>query len=1178
MNTQPSSSKAVQNDLLDGSPDPKTIRNGESRPIDPNVLQRRAAEPENSVWVSASAGTGKTKVLTDRVLRLLLPRASGEPGCKAHKILCLTFTKAGAGEMALRISKTLAKWAVMEDAKLTETLQTLLDRNIKAEDMRAARKLFADVVDVPGGLKIMTIHAFCQSILGRFPLEAKISPNFTVLEDAQAQSLLTQAIRNSLNTDTQVKEALDHIAATINEEQFTSIIKDIVRERGQFERLIKRHFSIDGIYTAICADLGIQPNQNAVLYLQEQCEGTAFDQSGLLTAARAMIDHGSPKTDQPNGQIIANWLEQSPKERQRSFFTYTKAFLTQKNEQRSKLATKAVADASPEVLDILATEGQRILRILDILNAIENTTLTCNLLTLGKAILDHYDTLKSSQNALDFDDLILRTLALLKGESMEVDIEQASSWVHYKLDQGLDHILIDEAQDTNPEQWQIIKALCTEFYENSHQNDTKRTIFTVGDEKQSIYSFQRASPDEFDKMKQYFKAKTLQTEMHWDEVPMNISFRSVRSVLESVDAVFESDEVRDGLGDVPLNHTAFRRGQAGHVELWPLFENDEKDDLPLWSVTTDTQDAQSGQTKLAQHIATTIKLWINNQEILESHSRPIKAGDIMVLVRTRSALVHHIARALKDANIPVSGLDRMVLTSELVIEDLIAIAQLALQPHDDLTLATVLKSPFIGMDEDTLYALCANRKGQNLWSQLQKSEHDSIRQYMEATVHLTASMTPFEFIMHLLHTPCPANERSGLLALKARLGNDAIDPINELLTQSQNFERTETPSLLKFLHELRNQNTEVKRDHEEENDVVRIMTVHGAKGLQAPIVILPDTTSGIASAPSRPEKRLLWPDQSGLDLPLWSPRKDMDCSRFTLGMNHLDHKLEQEHRRLLYVAMTRAEDRLYIGGALGRRKKDAQAPDGSWYALMEHGLKRAQGSETTDNGGIKLAHPQVNPADKTSDRRDQTESPTISLPPWATQSIPDTHKQHSILRPSHIDDSALSPLEANQNHRFLRGNLTHKLLQILPDLPTDQQTQAAERFLKRYAHEFSDDIQRDISKETLSILHDPQYEALFGPDSQAEVPIIGVITDKSGRKQHVSGQIDRLRITGNEIWIVDYKTNRPPPKDQKDIPAIYQKQMQTYASVLKQIYPNHNIHAFLLWTDGPHLMRVDIPS
>ncbi len=888
-----------------------------------------------------------------------------------------------------------------------------------------------------------------------------------------------------------------------------------------------------------------------------------------------MLDVGSPKTDQPNADIIMRWISATPEERSLSFEQYSKAFLTQKQEVKARLATKAVFEHNPDAENTLKTEAMRIIAILDTLKTIENAKLTRDILLLGEAILESYQTLKTEQNALDFDDLILRTLGLLRGETMNVNIEQASSWIHYKLDQGLDHILIDEAQDTNPEQWQILKALTEEFYTGATNNDTKRTVFTVGDEKQSIYSFQRASPEEFSKMKAYFHAKTQGSEGQWDEVPMNTSFRSVRSILEAVDAVFEPDEVRDGLGENILQHTAFRRGQAGHVELWPIFESDEKNKLPLWESLSDSSPALNGQTKLAAHIARTIRQWIDSNEQLPAHDRPLRPGDIMILVKTRSALVHHIARALKDMNIPVSGLDRMVLTAELVIEDLMALAKFALQPQDDLTLATILKSPLIGMDEDTLFTLCHSRSTQSVWESL-NSDHPNIAEYLKKAVHWAGSLTPFEFITTLCYAACPASERSGIQAFKARLGDDVLDPITEFLNRAQTFQREQTPHLLTFLHMLRDNVSELKREQEDESDRVRIMTVHGSKGLQAPIVILPDTTGGISQAPSRAEKRLLWPDQSNLEYPLWSPRKDMDSPPFSSAMEHLDHKLEQEHRRLLYVAMTRAEDRLYVGGALGFGKTADKTPENCWYSLIQRGLQRADSNEELNDGTLVLKHPQTQKPDKAGKQGIVKAQKRHALPDWAASSVESVQKHETVLRPSRIDDNVLSPLESQHKSRFLRGNLTHKLLQILPDLPDDKRHAAAMAFLAQFGQDFSTDIHKDIAAETLQILDHPDFKPLFGPNSQAEVPIGGTLTDPNGLKQRISGQIDRLCITDTHILIVDYKTNRPPPTNPQDIPDIYRKQMQTYASVLKQIYPQKTVKSALLWTDGPSLMPLDL--
>lgn len=522
------------------------------REVEPNVLQRRASRPDASVWVSASAGTGKTKVLTDRVLRLLLPREErpGQiiPGAPAHKILCLTFTKAAASEMALRISKTLSAWAIMpldgpEGTKtLYAELRGLLGRAPSTIEIKAARKLFADTIDVPGGLKIMTIHAFCQSILGRFPLEAGINPHLTILEDSASEALLTAARNRAFaNAEKQpgseLGQALERIAATINEDQFLSLLNDITRERRQLARLKARYFDLEGLYSALCVHLGIAPHTTPQNLLNDACSDESFNANALRSAALTM--QKGKGQDQTNAEIIFNWLAASTEQRMQDFSLYQSAFLKKSDGQiKARLALKNSIEANPEILDILTREGERLIALKDAMAASSSAALTRDILILGESILDEYEILKTGQGALDFDDLILKTLDLLRGKSMGLNAVNAGSWVHYKLDQGLDHILIDEAQDTNPEQWQIIEALCDEFYSNAPDNNMTRTVFTVGDEKQSIYSFQRASPEEFARMQSDFERKTKNALQTWDSVPMNISFRSTSSVLNAVDSVF----------------------------------------------------------------------------------------------------------------------------------------------------------------------------------------------------------------------------------------------------------------------------------------------------------------------------------------------------------------------------------------------------------------------------------------------------------------------------------------------------------------------------------------------------------------------------------------------------------------------------------------------------------------
>lgn len=1142
------------------------------RDLDPNVLQRRASDPESSVWVSASAGTGKTKVLTDRVLRLLLPREDGRVGTAAHKILCLTFTKAAASEMALRISKTLARWAVFSQEELGDALKKLLGRDAKEHEIRAARRLFADVVDVPGGLKIMTIHSFCQSVLGRFPLEAQISPNFTVLEERDALDLLLQAqgivLQGAQRDDaTPLAESLNAIAHVINEKQFLDLLHNITGERHQFSDVLKRHFGVDGLYTKICELSDVPAGVSAEELLCNGCSDDVFDVQVLRKIAAAMIEQGT-KSDVAAGEKIAAWLAMDVDERSdvATFHEYGSAFLTQKGTVRTKLCGKKVSDALPDAQDILAQEAQRVLKVMQDMRALNMAALMRDLFRLCEAVIAEYEELKVQHGALDFDDLIFKTLGLLRGH---LDDGQPNNlWVQYKLDQGLNHILIDEAQDTNPEQWEIIDALCSDFFSGAADFEEERTVFTVGDEKQSIYSFQRASPEEFSRMQADFAGKVQEAKKRWSRVDLNISFRSTRTVLRAVDAVFASEELRKGLGDQPIEHHAFRRGQAGLVELWPLFEADEVEgSSSLWSPPVEVQDAQSGAKKLAQYTAQKIREWLDSEDELPSHGRRVQPGDIMILVRTRNAFVSHLSRALKTLGVPVGGADRIVIHDQLAVQDILAAARFALLPEDDLTLACLLKSPFIGLSEDALFDLAAGRAG-DLWSACLENAAPDVAEYLKVLIEKARAYGPYDFIGWLLQNPCPADEVSGRRAIVRRLGADALDPLDELLGLALDFEHRHIPSLQHFVYAQGEAGAQVKREQEEGGGCVRIMTVHGSKGLQAPIVILPDTVSMPGGAAAQADKRLLWPNQTGFDAPLWSARKDMETGLYSDASGVIDERMDEEYRRLLYVAMTRAEDRLYVAGYRGAR----DPAEGCWYNLVKRGLSQIEDVEELDDGALRVFDPQIHEPDRDTEtlKSDLKSSP---LPDWAFEKAPDEGSaSQDVMRPSRLEEVAASPISGQNEYRFLRGNLTHKLLQILPDIDAQNWRAAAESYLARYGSELSAQVHQDIVSETLTILEDEEFAPLFGPGSQAEVPVTAWLEGQG----LVSGQIDRLIVQENDLYIIDYKTNRPPPQDPNDIPDIYRKQMRAYADAMAKIYPDKVLHAALLWTDGPYLMKVEL--
>lgn len=1142
------------------------------RDLDPNVRQRRASDPFSSVWVGASAGTGKTKVLTDRVLRLLLPRSENKEGTPPHKILCLTFTKAAASEMALRINGILADWAILPDTELYKNLEKLIGRPAHKYEIEAARKLFAQVIDTPGGLKIMTIHSFCQSILGRFPLEAGIRPNFEVLDEATAKDILQQARDKIYSQATQEKSsalsnALYNIASTINEDQFLTLLRSMASEKMQLKKILGQNWNVESFYLELCQKLNITPNKSLADIKRDFC--LTIDEGGLREAGRALFE-STGKTDIAVGGTLLDWLNSDIEARIQNFETYKLVFLKQDGEPRAKLMGKAIGENNPALLNVMQQEQERLVDLKENINKNICTALTRDLFFLGQAILKQYQKLKASQGFLDYDDLINTTSKLLD-KNNESSIANMPSWVLYKLDQGLDHILVDEAQDTNPEQWTIIKSLCEEFFSTLKEKDEIiRTIFVVGDEKQSIYSFQRASPEEFETMQNFFTEKVTQTGHTWNNEALNISFRSSRSVLEAVDMVFAQKNIVDDPGFANSEHISFRsrqNGQGGLVELWPIFENEEKKTFDPWDPPVEIIDTRSGANLCATHIAETIDNWIGNKE-LESHDRTVEAGDIMILVRTRTAFVNQMIRALKLRGIPVSGHDRMILNEQLAVQDLLALAEFSLLPDDDLTLACLLKSPLIGLSEDELYNIAIDRT-QSLWDALKsKSGHKNVKDYLENFIQIAKAMRPYEFFAQALSIPCPADDQSGLRAFKKRLGDDCLDPIDEFVNASMNFEEDNIPNMQYFIQWQQSGSADIKRELEESAGQVRIMTVHGSKGLQSPIVILPDTIRTSRHVPGQIDKRLLWPHKTNWNTPLWSPRKDLDFNEFKETFQHIEDKADEEYRRLLYVAMTRAEDQLYVTGYKGSKTPI----DECWYNYIQNSLSNDNRVVKTDDGILRLFNKQEGRPDRISNSQ-ETKISKQEIPDWIFTKAPSEPSPPQPLmpsRPSEADPATLSPLKSREEKRFKRGNITHKLLQFLPTISEKKRATAAQGFLKRYAHDLNDEIQNNIIEECFAILEDKTFKPLFGPSSFSEVPITGLIKNT----ELISGQIDRLLITQDKIWIIDFKTNRPPPRDPNNVPAIYQKQMQAYYDTLKEIYPKHEIHCGLIWTDGPFLMEI----
>ncbi|MBV8615084.1 MAG: UvrD-helicase domain-containing protein, partial [Acetobacteraceae bacterium] len=759
-------------------------------------------------------------------------------------------------------------------------------------------------------------------------------------------------------------------------------------------------------------------------------------------------------------------------------------------------------------------------------------------------------------------------------------VDPGAAWVLYKLDGGLDHLLLDEVQDTAPAQWAIAGALTAEFFAGSGARPGRRTVFAVGDRKQSIFSFQGADPDAFEHWRGVLARRVRDAGETWRDVQLNVSFRSTAPVLALVDAVFADPAAANGVTDRPLTHHAHRAGNAGSVELWPLTPVPDADAPRPWHVPDENLGSKDAPRRLADALADWIRRETDGSVLLASRGRPLAPGDVLVLVRRRNDFARALVRALKQKHVPVAGMDRMVLTDQPAVADLLALCDALLLPEDELQFACMLTSPIGGLSDESLMRLALGRRG-TLWEALRArafecTEWTAARDLFAALLARVDYATPHALLAEALG---PLGGRARLLG---RLGPEAAEPIDELLRMALEYARTHPPSLQGFLHWLRESAATVKREAEGGGHVVRIMTVHNAKGLQAPLVILPDTTA----LPPR-EDGLLWAEDaaSGAPVPVWSPNASLRCAAIEpLCAAALARQME-EHNRLLYVALTRAEDRLVVCGWNTRRPLQP----GNWYELVERGFDQLASAEDAPfdlfpnawPGTVRrYATPQdVPPA---TSGAVSAATPELPLQAWAGRSPdwvplppPPEPARPSPLAPSQPQDAGLGPVPAAasplaaaaRTTRFQRGRLVHALLQHLPALPASARPDAARRYLARPGTGLSAGDVEALVAEVIAVLEHPVLAPLFGPSGRAEVPLTGLVGNTV-----VGGLVDRLALFEDRVLIADYKTNRTTPAYADDVPLLYLRQMSAYRAVLRAAFPTRAVVCALVWTADASVM------
>ena len=1134
--------------------------------------QMKAVDPRDTVWLSASAGTGKTQVLSSRVLRLLL-----QPGVEPSQILCLTFTKAGATEMAARINSTLAEWVRLEDTQLFLRLDAIGAPTDEATRARA-RTLFASVLDCPGGgLRIDTIHAFSQWLLATFPLEADLIPGSRPMEEREGLLLARQVLADLLvdaESDPLGDPALLDAVATLSLRHGPdAVIGFLMRCAKAREAWFgPGGWQAGDMRANVLRLLGLPSDADAGL-LSALCGDDQFDVRSLRRCMDVNHEWGT-KSGLGFVDAISEWLLGSAAQRVADIDALAAVFLTQKGDLR---ASKSQDKIDPEYPAYCARVVEGIVRVREMRAMLRLADHLVPALRLGRAFALAWDEAKNREGLIDFDDQIRRAAALL-GRSNQAD------WIRYKLDRRFDHILVDEAQDTNEAQWGIIDALTGDFFAGLGQHDdAMRTLFVVGDYKQAIFRFQGTSPENFEAARRRVRAamagladnarilRSNHRPRKLEELGLDRSFRTAQDVLDFVDrAIAHIGHASFGLPETPDPHVG--QARPGYVALWRPVGAGEGEGEPDDAGGEEGEESWLSRPdrQMAERIAQQVRNWLDEHgpgfTLVKGGARRATAGDIMVLVRQRKELAALVVGRLHAAGVPVAGVDRLRLGAPLAVKDLVAALRFAAQPLDDLNLAALLVSPLIGWSQEQLLQHGWREKGVRLWDHLRRSREPEVACVLDRLGDLLALADyepPQDLLQWLLVGPWQARR-----ALVARLGSEANDPIDELVNAAKAYAVTATPSLAGFLAWFEAGDEDLKREADQAGGLVRVMTVHGSKGLQAPIVILADATGNPDKA--RPSAlSLADPHNEARRIPLPPLGNDEKLGRIAEQAEADALAEAQEHWRLLYVAMTRAEEALFVGGALGPADKGEPAHN-SWYARLRE-LFPPDAELADPIWGARCEHGSLQPSvalPQASPRLDLGEP----LPAWLERAPPEEPRPPRPLAPSALgeEDAPDPPFPPGAGREAARrGTLVHRLLERLPDIAPENRREAAQAWLTRNAPDFDEALRKTMLDDALAVLGEPDWADLFGPSSLAEVPVAAVVGG-----QVVAGTIDRLVVEESRVRLVDYKTSRRPPAGLQEVPTGILRQMAAYVAALEVAFPGRKVEAALLYTTAPRLIAL----
>jgi len=1129
------------------SPTPDTVKN-----------QLKAGDPCSSAWVSANAGSGKTHILVERVLRLLLS------GVAPENILCLTYTKAAAAEMGQRVAQRLSEWAVMPEPKLCELLGKLTSKTVSPKQIARARTLFARALETPGGLKINTIHAFCEAALHRFPLEAEVPVGFSVIEEAQRTDMVHNArdrvLAEGLAGDEKIAGAVAALFTTLSDTQIEMAVNSALAQGRQLKQVLANP---EQARANLYKRLEIPKNQSIADLEQEAITKTLFDQE-IAARVFALTPPGDGVRKFEDKLARIEW-------KNLTFEDLRQTFLKQNGTLLQNLAKKIILTKDPELADIMHAEAERLEKLFVAIKHLRIARRSAALLDVMAAINKLYVIGKQRQGRLDFDDLVSKFQSLITEK-------QDAEWVRFKLDSGLTHILVDESQDTNPDQWSVVEKLVEEFFAGQGAVERERSVFAVGDEKQSIYSFQGADPALFAQTGRTLQLKAANAGKQWENIRFRASFRTLENILLAIDKVSERLDIAKALlwPGKPDSHESARTDKGGMVTLWPpVRNNNDADQKKGWPVELPPA-SKTAPRQLAERIVGQISAWVTNKRPLARRGRPVTPDDILILVQSRGPLFVEIIRALKKSGLETPGADRLEVSEHIVVRDLLTLGDVLLTPDDDLSLATLLRSPLFALSESQLERLCVGRKkGVSVWRSLnEKAKTEQFASLaLEQLVNWRNSLDfdrPYEFYAQILFAA------GGLQRFHARLGEEIDDVINEFMDLALAHEQSAQPSLRGFLVSMRERKISIKREFSEAGGV-RIMTVHGAKGLEAPIVILAD--SATCNIKSRPV--FIKGEPNPLLVHISPSDNHTELTKRLFGQPEKDAQIA-EYWRKLYVAMTRAEDELYITGYLNKNDK----LEATWYEAIETALKQQcstieiLGEQET---GLRFPGQIPEPAKIKPQAEKKPAEQALPLPGPL-----EAGEQVEIVRPSMAADPGFASLGARQNtaeqigetdadtdanQAKREGIALHALLQHLANIEPDQRQKIAIRALEQLLpgpHERHE----KLAAKALAILSGPESQILFGANSRSELAFF-ISGFKNGKPARLVGRIDRMIINADQVLVVDFKSNASPPINPDNVSLAYQIQLGLYLQAAMRLFPKRSARAAIYWSANETLMYLE---